>query len=84
MRTEEEEEEGGVVGRPAAEKKGPLLRLDCSLSGDSEAAHSDRIWQKSGSKATFAAGIENDQRQITALMSVADFVYMHSLVKLHS
>ena len=37
---------GGVVGRPVAERKGLLLRLDCSLSGDSEAAHSDRIWSR--------------------------------------
>lgn len=37
---------GGVVGRPAAERKALLLRLDCSLSGDSEAAHSDRIWSR--------------------------------------
>lgn len=37
---------GGVVGRPAAERKGLLLRPDCSLSGDSEAAHSDRIWSR--------------------------------------
>lgn len=46
---EEEEEKGGggregVVRRPAAERKGLLLRPDCSLSSDSGAAHSDRIW----------------------------------------
>lgn len=40
----DEEGGGGVVGRPVAERKGLLLRLDCSLSGDGEAAHSDRIW----------------------------------------
>lgn len=39
-----DEDEGGVVGRPAAKRKGLLLRLDCSLSGDDGAAHSDRIW----------------------------------------
>lgn len=43
-RDEDEGGGGGVVGRPVAERKGLLLRLDCSLSGDSEAAHSDRIW----------------------------------------
>lgn len=41
-----DEDEGGVVGRPAAERKGLLLRLDCSLSGDGGAAHSDRIWSR--------------------------------------
>lgn len=41
-----DEDEGGVVGRPAAERKGQLLRLDCSLSGDGGAAHSDRIWPR--------------------------------------
>lgn len=39
-----DEDEGGVVGRPAAERKGLLLRPDCSLSGAGGAAHSHRIW----------------------------------------
>lgn len=41
-----DEDEGGVDGRPAAERKGLLLRLDCSLSGDGGAARSDRIWPR--------------------------------------
>lgn len=32
-RDEDEGGGGGVVGRPVAERKGLLLRLDCSLSG---------------------------------------------------
>lgn len=44
---------GGVVGRPAVERKGPLLRLDCFLSGDSGSCSFGQNMVEAGSKATF-------------------------------